>query len=536
VNTVKHVLKVISRVGLVAVLLLAWIAPAAYATETTCEETETGWLCTVWVNTFGEGPQFTFTLSEETDIVAKTFTSMTCADWETAPHAYAADPHLWLYSVDAEGVLSLLMDDDDGHIEVNDGANMCWDSKIETTLSPGDYSLRADAFDTDYIGTYTLEFVNVSIAVPSPTPTPEPDPTPIPEPTPLPDPTPTPLPEPTPIPQPTPEPTPIEDPPPVEEPEPTLPPLPEPSPTPLPQPPPPPVTIIPVEPITEEEVADILEDYFTDPDIEWNYDWDFSDVIIDDLSPGDDPENDPGDDDFSPGEIEISEELPEIEEVDDEFSRFEEFDPGNDSENDPEIDNLPGEFIELEEEEEFELIDPEEFIEEFEEGPPNEEDIYFDEATGEWEDDPDLELEEVDIEDLLESEEALDELIEELEADDVLEEILEDNPDFIEAAEDEQLEQLFEEKPEIFNQADTEIKEEFQEEVNVFSGAFDDYVASGQNITVEERRTVVAATAVVSAVAIQARPTMTGPTPGISGPASGPASGPSSRTRGRNNR
>ena len=110
------------------------------ANETTCTQTETGWTCTVWVNVFGEGPSFTFTLTEETDIIARTFTSMTCDDWDNAPHDYAADPHLWLYSVDTEGVLTQIGEDDDGHTEVNDGSNMCWDAKIETTLQPGDYS------------------------------------------------------------------------------------------------------------------------------------------------------------------------------------------------------------------------------------------------------------------------------------------------------------------------------------------------------------------------------------------------------------
>ena len=188
------------------------------------------------------------------------------------------------------------------------------------------------------------------------------------------------------------------------------------------------------------------------------------------------------------------------------------------------LDELPDiEFVEEPEEEEEE--EPEE---EFVEEPPNDEDIYFDEETGEWDDDPDLELAEVDIEDLIQDEEQLEELIEELETDDVLEEILEDNTDFFEEAEDEEIAQIFEKAPEIFNDAPAEVKEEFEEEVNVFSGAFDDYEAEGQNVTVGERRTIVAATAVVSAVAIQARPA---PTPVMSGPASGPSTGPARRRR-----
>ena len=111
-------LKIISRSCLALVLLMAWIVPAQ-AQQTTCTETETGWTCTVWVHVFGEGPSFTFTLTEETDITAKTFTSMTCDDWDNAPHDYAADPHLWLYSVDSDGVLTEIAEDDDGHTEVN---------------------------------------------------------------------------------------------------------------------------------------------------------------------------------------------------------------------------------------------------------------------------------------------------------------------------------------------------------------------------------------------------------------------------------
>ena len=94
-------LRVISRVSLIGVLLLAWVAPAAYASQTTCTQTETGWQCTIWVNTFGQGPTFTFEITEnQTPFTATTFTSMTCDDWDNAPHDYAADPHIWLYSVE----------------------------------------------------------------------------------------------------------------------------------------------------------------------------------------------------------------------------------------------------------------------------------------------------------------------------------------------------------------------------------------------------------------------------------------------------
>ena len=76
-----RLLKILSRSCLVLVLLVAWIAPPAYATETTCETIVDGYRCTIWVNTFGAGPSFTFEITEEqTPVNAITFTSMTCDD------------------------------------------------------------------------------------------------------------------------------------------------------------------------------------------------------------------------------------------------------------------------------------------------------------------------------------------------------------------------------------------------------------------------------------------------------------------------
>lgn len=51
------------------------------------------------------------------------------------------------------------------------------------------------------------------------------------------------------------------------------------------------------------------------------------------------------------------------------------------------------------------------------------------------------------------------------------------------------------------SEAPTEVKEEFEEQVNVFSGDFDNYVPSGSTIPVEDRRVVVAVTAVTLAAA-----------------------------------
>ena len=45
--------------------------------------------------------------------------------------------------------------------------------------------------------------------------------------------------------------------------------------------------------------------------------------------------------------------------------------------------------------------------------------------------------------------------------------------------------------------ATDEVKEAFEENVNIFSGTFDNYVPSGSTVSVAQRRTVVAATAVL---------------------------------------
>ena len=68
-----------------------------------------------------------------------------------------------------------------------------------------------------------------------------------------------------------------------------------------------------------------------------------------------------------------------------------------------------------------------------------------------------------------------------------------------------------------------EVKEVFEEEVNIFDGATDEYVPSGSTVSVAERRIIIAATAVVMAVPMPA-PKPAPPAPSPSGP-SGPAGG-----------
>lgn len=49
----------------------------------------------------------------------------------------------------------------------------------------------------------------------------------------------------------------------------------------------------------------------------------------------------------------------------------------------------------------------------------------------------------------------------------------------------------------VLQDAPDEVKEAFEESVNVFDEAFNDYVPSGSTITVAQRRTIIGATAVV---------------------------------------
>lgn len=46
--------------------------------------------------------------------------------------------------------------------------------------------------------------------------------------------------------------------------------------------------------------------------------------------------------------------------------------------------------------------------------------------------------------------------------------------------------------------APDEVKEEFEAQVNIFDGSHDDYVPVGSKVSVAERRTIVAATAVLT--------------------------------------
>ena len=488
--------KVLARAFLASLLVVVWFAPAASA-ETVCEATDDGWDCNIVVETFNQGPQFTFTLTEQTEVTVRTFTSLTCDDWETeqGTDLYAADPVLSLF--DDTGAL-LFQDDDSA--EHNDGSNMCWDALLIVTLDAGDYMLQADAYNEATTGVYSLEIMGGewSVPQPAPTPTPSPEPTATPNPTPTPDPTPTPEPTATPEPEPTPEPTPTSTP------EPTPSPTPEPTPVPTPQPDPTPVEVpeeLPEEPELPE-VPELPEEQPTpeelppvevfEPPVE--EEWQPPPLILE-LEEEEEYPYDDGIifDDLDWEEFDFDEELFVLEE-------FEEFDEGQE-----EL-LVEEEFFDFDEE----LVD--EPISEEDEAEAEEEVAPIDE--GEQEEpfvlEPDVGLEEQDFEDL-EVEDLDDEIIAEIlqdedAAEEFFEEVIEDNPDFFEESSEEELEEVFEAAPELFNEMPDEVKEEFEEEINIFAGGFEDYQAEDSTITVQERRVVVTATT-VSAVAA-ARPTV----------------------------
>lgn len=64
----------------------------------------------------------------------------------------------------------------------------------------------------------------------------------------------------------------------------------------------------------------------------------------------------------------------------------------------------------------------------------------------------------------------------------------------------EQLEQI----AEVVSQAPVEVKREFEEQVNIFGGGLDSYVPADSNVTVGQRRALVAVGAVLAAAPVLA--------------------------------
>ena len=497
----SRLFRLLSRALLASLLVVVWFAPPS-AAQTVCEATDEGWDCNIIVDVVGEGPQFTFVLQEETEVTIRTYTSLTCDDWETGTGTdlYAADPMLSLYD-DQE----VLLFEDDDSAEHNDGTNFCWDALIVQTLSAGSYVLHADAYNETTIGVYSLEISGGEWTVPQAEPVEEPTPTPSPEPIEEPEqePEPTPIleepevPDQTPIPPtPEPDPTPVEEVPEVtpEEPElPEVPELPEEEPI-LEEPPPeevfeppvqevwqPPTVIIEIE--EEEEYPYDYGSIFDE--IDWE-DFDFDDLPEVILDTEFDFEEEP----FDLEGFEIAEEGQGTLLVEEEF--FEE----------ELVDEPISEEVTEETEEEIAFVDEGEQEERFELVP----DVGLE----------DQDFEELEVEDL-DGEILIEILQDEDAAEEFFEEVIEDNPDFFEESEEDELEQVFEAAPELFNEMPDEVKEEFEEDINIFAGGFEDYQAEDSTITVQERRVVVTAST-VSAVAA-ARPTVrVAPSPSVGGP------------------
>ena len=273
----------ISRLLLIALLALVWVAPPVYASSVECVEENGDWDCSLDVDGT-DGIDLVFTLDEATTVTFTTYTSLTCNDHGTGQGTdeYSADPYLYLY--DDQDTL-IAQDDDSAAHNIN---GMCWDAHIEIVdLAAGTYRLNANVYEEEY-GVYSMDISGVSAfdgEVPEPTPTPTETPTP----------SPTPSPTPLPTPQPTPEPPP---------------PIPTPTPEPTPQP-----TAPPALPVLEE--VPTWEDDITWDDIDYD-DWDFDDWDVnpepEELPPIEEEIDFEDFDDLQNIETETDNEEPEIEE------------------------------------------------------------------------------------------------------------------------------------------------------------------------------------------------------------------------------
>lgn len=81
---------------------------------------------------------------------------------------------------------------------------------------------------------------------------------------------------------------------------------------------------------------------------------------------------------------------------------------------------------------------------------------------------------------------------------------------------------------------DDEVKEVFEENVDIFDGATDEYVPAGSTVTVSERRIIIAATSVVLSVSLPA-PRPAAPSSGSTGGAA-PSDGGGSLSEGGSSR
>lgn len=105
-------------------------------------------------------------------------------------------------------------------------------------------------------------------------------------------------------------------------------------------------------------------------------------------------------------------------------------------------------------------------------------------------------------------------------------------PEVIEEIEYEELsDEQIEEVAEAIQDADDEVKEAFEEEINIFAGATEQYIPSGSTVSVEDRRAIIAVQSASIAVAAATRPLP--PTPAPTTPTT--SGGPSTPTTRRKN-
>lgn len=98
-------------------------------------------------------------------------------------------------------------------------------------------------------------------------------------------------------------------------------------------------------------------------------------------------------------------------------------------------------------------------------------------------------------------------------------------PEIIEEIDYEELSDAqIEQVAEAIQEADEEVKEAFEEEVNIFGGATEDYIPSGSTVSVEDRRAIIAVQSASIAVAAATRPLPPAPAPTTPTTSGGPSS------------
>ena len=100
-------------------------------------------------------------------------------------------------------------------------------------------------------------------------------------------------------------------------------------------------------------------------------------------------------------------------------------------------------------------------------------------------------------------------------------------PEVIEELDYEELsDEQIEEVAEAIQDADDDVKEAFEQEVNIFAGATEQYIPAGSTVSVEDRRVIIAVQSAAVVTAAATRPTTPAPAP-----TSGGSTTPTSRRK-----